>query len=278
MSGLATARELDAMVEIARRAEALVMEIYATDFVVEDKGQNDPVTRADKEANLLICDALMAEFPEHGVIGEESGQSQEEVTRLASRSRVFYVDPVDGTRELADRTGEFCVMIGLAVDGRAAAGVIAIPVEKKLFYGNVGAGAFVEVDGETRALDLHTATDPHESRAVVSRSHRSRATQAILDVLGPRATLPTGSVGVKAARVLEGAADLYVHASSGAKKWDACAPEALIRAAGGVMTDLDGEPLDYAEADLAVKNGLVATSPALIGAVLDAVVRARLPP
>jgi len=272
MTGLATREELDAMIRVARRAEALVMEIYATDFVVELKGKDDPVTLADKEANSLICDTLAQAFPEHGVIGEESGFGPEALAMLSSRERVFYVDPVDGTRDFAERTGEFCVMIGLSIGGRAAAGVIAVPVEKKIFHGAVGGGAFLETaDGTTRALTLTSLVDPRESRAVVSRSHMSESTRAIVDALAPRATIPTGSVGVKAARVLEGAADLYVHASHGAKKWDACAPDGLVRAAGGLLCDLDGRDIDYANPELAIENGLVAASRTLLPRVLETI-------
>ena len=204
MTLCATERELEAMRVVARSAAELVMRVYATDFAVEMKGVDDPVTRADREANTLICDALAREFPDHGIVAEESVPVGEAaIAAMTSKERVFYVDPV-----------------GLSVGGRAAAGVILVPVEKKLFFGDAAKGAWVEIDGgPRRALSFREVTDPRDCTAVVSRSHMAERTQAILDALGPRATFPTGSVGVKAARVLEGEADLYVHASTGAKKW-----------------------------------------------------------
>jgi 3'(2'), 5'-bisphosphate nucleotidase len=268
--------ELDAMRALAREASRLVMQIYATDFAVEMKGEDDPVTRADKEANALICDALATAFPSHGIVAEESAPSTEaELRRLQATPRTFFVDPVDGTREFASKNGEFCVMIGLAEQGRALAGVIAVPVEDELFVGVVGEGAWRERlsgDGDDRTpLALREPADAGQAVAVVSRSHPSPRTRELLDELGVVRTKPCGSVGVKAARILQGAADLYVHPSTGAKLWDASAPDAIIRAAGGVLGDLDGRAIDY-RGDLMVHRGLVATSPALF-ARLVAIVR-----
>lgn len=270
-----TDQELSLMLDLGRRAADLVMEIYATDFTVEEKGKDDPVTRADREANVLICEALAKRFPDHGVIGEESELGAGELARMLAQSRVFFVDPVDGTREFAERNGQFCVMVGLAVEGRAAAGVIVVPVEQKVIWGSAAGGAFLSVAGGTpRSLSISSVAEPSEARVVVSRSHASSETDRILDRLGVGGRIPTGSVGVKAARVLEGVADLYVHAGRGAKKWDACAPDAILGAAGGVLVDLDGGPIDYREEDLAIRRGLVATGPALLPRVLE-VTRSR---
>jgi 3'(2'), 5'-bisphosphate nucleotidase len=94
--------------------------------------------------------------------------------------------------------------------------------------------------------------------------------------LGISRVTPCGSVGVKVARILTGAADLYVHAGLGAKRWDTCAPEAVLAAAGGRFSDLDGAPLDYASADLVLRRGMIASNGALHEAVLAAVREAAL--
>src|SRR5215216_2966413 len=103
-------RELEEVLRIAREAAALVREVYGTAFTVEMKGPNDPVTRADREANDLICARLAASFPGDAIIAEESApENAEAAAELVRRERVFYVDPLDGTREFADRNGEFAV-------------------------------------------------------------------------------------------------------------------------------------------------------------------------
>jgi 3'(2'), 5'-bisphosphate nucleotidase len=268
----ATPAELDAMKRLALEAAALVLRVRDAGFDVEMKGVDDPVTRADKEGNQLICGALAREFPDHGVLGEESAPADERaLAGLLANERVFFVDPVDGTREFAENRPDFCVMIGLAIGGRAIAGAVAIPLEKKLLWGDAAQGAFVETaGGPPRPLRVVPIDEPSRARAVVSRSHASPDTAAVLAQLGVTSITPCGSVGVKVARVIEGAADLYVHVSKGAKLWDACAPEGILRAAGGQLTDLDGQIVDY-RGKLGLENGLVATSPALLPPVVAAV-------
>jgi 3'(2'), 5'-bisphosphate nucleotidase len=269
-------RETRILLDIAREASRRVMEIYATEFTVELKGPEDPVTRADREANEIICSALAREFPDASVVAEETAPDAHELARLLERERVFFVDPVDGTREFADKNGEFAVMIGLAVKGRAALGVVTVPAAGYVMFGRVGAGAFL-----SRTLDVSDTTpleplrvtalaDSKSARAVVSRSHRSAKLVPILERLGVTSEVPIGSVGLKVARVVQAIADLYVHPSKGAKKWDACGPSAILEAAGGRFTDCTGAPIDFAAPELELSNGIVATNGALHDAVIAA--------
>ncbi|MFO0547492.1 MAG: 3'(2'),5'-bisphosphate nucleotidase CysQ [Polyangiaceae bacterium] len=262
--------ELAVMRRLAREASTLVMRIYHEGFEVEMKGKNDPVTRADREANDLITAGLAAAFPDAGVMAEESAPSDEERVKISARPRIFFVDPVDGTREFADKNGEFCVMIGFAVDGRAVAGVVAVPAEGRLYWGSRPSGTFVEPLEGGAATPLAATPVSDRLRAVVSRSHPSSRTRAILDRIGVAETVPCGSVGLKVVRVLEGRADLYVHPSRGAKLWDSCAPEALLAGVGSVLTDSAGKPIDYS-GPLGLEDGLIAASPALLTRVVDAV-------
>ena len=265
--------ELRTLIEIAMRASQLVMEVYATDFTVEMKGPSDPVTRADREANTLICEALAEAFPDAAVVAEESApEDPAELARLLSHERVFFVDPIDGTREFADKNGEFAVMIGLAVGGVAEVGVVTVPVLGHVLFGRVGRGAYRDTGGgspleQLRVTDL---SDPTRARAVVSRSHRSARLVPILERLGVTNEITCGSVGLKVARVVTGDADLYVHPTRGAKKWDACAPAAILHAAGGRFTDLDGNDIDYRATELSLERGIAVTNDALHDAVIAA--------
>jgi 3'(2'), 5'-bisphosphate nucleotidase len=275
-------RELDEVLRIARRASDLVRAVYATPFTVELKGPDDPVTRADREANELICTALAASFPGDAILAEESvPESAAEVARLAAQERVWFVDPLDGTREFADKNGEFAVMIGLAVRGRAALGVVVMPVNGEAIAGRVAPdpqtpGAFAEdAGGARRPLTVSTLRDAREATIMVSRSHRPAMLDPLIQHLGIPRVVPCGSVGVKVARLVLGHADLYVHGGGGAKRWDSCAPEAVLAAAGGRFTDLAGAPIDYASADLVLRNGIIASNGALHEAVLAAVAAAR---
>lgn len=280
MSAVATEEELEVMVRVARAAAERVMEVRrGGDIGLEDKAPGDPVTRADKLGNALIVGELGRSFPGHGIVAEESAPTSAELGGVVAHERVFFVDPVDGTREFSEGLSEFAIMIGLAVDGEAAAGVLVVPAEGFLVAGRVGGGAFVERDGSPgvrtallRASEVGptTTADPSAARMVVSRSHPAPELGPILDRLGHPAQIRCGSVGVKIARVAMGDADLYVHPGRGAKLWDACGPEAVIRAAGGTFTDVLGRAIDYRATELALTRGMCATNGPLHAAAIAA--------
>jgi 3'(2'), 5'-bisphosphate nucleotidase len=280
MSHAAVDRELEEVLSMAREASALVRAVYATPFSVELKGPNDPVTRADREANDLICARLAAAFPGDLVIAEES-VSPAAIQAAHAHERVFYVDPLDGTREFIDRNGEFAVMIGLAVRGRAHLGVVVMPATGEALAGRTSLDegspgeAFLEAEGGSRRplatpAPSHDPPDPSAARLVVSRSHRPPLVEKLAARLGLSQITPCGSVGVKVSRVVTGSADLYVHDGGGIKRWDTCAPEAILRAAGGGFTDLRGNPILYAGDDVAVRGGLVASNGLFHAAAVEA--------
>jgi 3'(2'), 5'-bisphosphate nucleotidase len=269
--------DLEKLVEIARSAGARVVEVWQrhleSEVAVEMKGPNDPVTEADKAANEIICTALAAAFPGAGIIAEESVPTDRAaLAELSGRPRVFYVDPLDGTREFVDRVSEFAVMIGLAEGGRARMGVVLRPVEGELYAGTVGGEAFVEDRaGQRRPLTVSTHKTFAESRMVVSRSHLPPIVEPLRRRLGIPVMEPCGSVGVKVSRIVLGHAELYVHDGPGMKLWDTCGPEAVLTAAGGRLTDLDGGPIDYATHDIRIRRGLVASNGRLHAGALSAV-------
>ena len=257
---------------IGRAAARLVMEIYAGPFQVDLKGPNDPVTRADREANALICRMLEERFPDAALIAEESVPGPTEVAALVGRERVFFVDPLDGTREFVDKNGEFAVMIGMCVSGRPTLGVVVAPVTGDAFAGRAGPApiAFREDShGVRTALAPSEVTDPAKATLAVSRSHRPQVADRVRDRLGITRELQLGSVGLKAARVATGEVDLYVH-GGGCKRWDTCGPEAILVAAGGRFTGLGGASIDYTSPDLVVRGGLIASSVGLYDAALAA--------
>jgi 3'(2'), 5'-bisphosphate nucleotidase len=276
-----TDAEAEAILAIAREAAALVLAVRAAGFDVELKGPNDPVTRADREANALICARLAERFPDHAIVAEESAPKDARAAAASTRrARAFFVDPIDGTREFADGRDEFAVMIGLAESGRAALGVVVAPATGVALVGRIGAQpiAFVEQpDGTRSPLQLSAVDRPAEATMVVSRSHRPRVADEVRARLGIHRELVCGSVGLKVAKVALGEADIYVHGGGGCKHWDTCGPEAILEAAGGRFTDLHGERLDYHDPDLAVRRGIAATNGRLHAAVLEAIAAAGDP-
>jgi 3'(2'), 5'-bisphosphate nucleotidase len=254
--------ELNRLVEIARRAAERVMEHYHGSVKVDLKGPNDPVTEADREADDFICGELRRQFPDAEVVGEESAPSTPTgIANLAQKRAVFYVDPLDGTKEFIAKNGEFSVLIGLCVDGRPKLGVIALPVEGRVLAGRVGERAVsLDREGCCRRLALSTKRRLEDVTLLVSRSHTPPLAVQVQERAGFARVLPCGSVGVKISRLLEGHADAYLHDGGGLKRWDCCGPEAVLLAAGGAITDLRGTPLCYESERLTVDGGLVATN------------------
>lgn len=267
--------ELEQLLRIARAAAAVVMEVYAAPFEVEMKGPGDPVTVADKRANELLCREIGAAFPGEAIVAEEDApRSPEALAALLAKERVFFVDPLDGTREFAARRPEFSVMIGAAVRGRATLGVLVLPDSGEALFGDArrpGTALREGPDGARAPLRVTDLSEPGKARLMVSRSRRPRLVGPLAERLHIPTVIPCGSVGVKVARVAMRDADLYVHGGGGIKSWDLCGPEAVLAAAGGRVTTLDGEPIDYAGQDVVHARGFVGTNGALHQAVLAAI-------
>jgi 3'(2'), 5'-bisphosphate nucleotidase len=263
---------IDTLIDIATDAARVIREVYDTPFSVEWKGPRDPVTAADRQANDLICGRLADAFPRVPVVAEESNPETFDGYRTAER--VFFVDPLDGTAEFIARNGEFVVMIGVLEGARAVAGVVCAPGKRTLWAGAIGMGAFAVTDGGQReTIRVSACQDLAASRAVSSRSHRSPALEQALAALGPGSVVAMGSAGLKGVEIATGAADVYMGPGNVGKRWDACAVDAIVTAAGGKFSDGRGEPFDYRTLDLTNERGLIATN----GLLHDAVV-ARLRP
>jgi 3'(2'), 5'-bisphosphate nucleotidase len=261
-------KELDSLAAIARDAGQGIMRIYAAGFQVDYKGPGDPVTAADREANALICQRLEAEFPDAAIVAEES--LPDTYLGYQSRARVFFVDPLDGTREFVAKNGQFVVMIGLLVDARAELGVVYAPVTDTLWCGERGIGAYrVGADGNEQPIQVGAVSEPNVARVTVSRSRRSERLKRVLEQIAPQDVAPMGSAGLKGSHVAENSVDAYLALGAAGKHWDACAMDALVTAAGGLVSDARGRPLDYRSAELELRDGILASNPQLHQAILS---------
>jgi 3'(2'), 5'-bisphosphate nucleotidase len=240
-------------------------------MAVEHKDGDEPVTVADRAASELIVGGLEAAFPGDLVISEERAHDPGDPARTGDH-RVWFVDPIDGTRDFIRGAEGFAVMIGLALGGRPALGVVYQPTQGGMFWAAPGLGAWFSLgDGPPRRLAVRPVADLAQIRLVASASHRSKAIDEVKTALGIADERNIGSVGIKLALIALGERDLYVNPSSKCKAWDTCAPQAIIEAAGGVLTDGLGQPLPYDRVDLGKPRGLVAC-----GKDLHATVLARL--
>ena len=267
-------RELDVAVDLARAAAEAVMRVYAAGPVkVEFKGPDDPVTRADRESNALLVDGLTRAFPGVPIVAEESPAS--DYAGWQAADACWFVDPLDGTREFVDRNGEFAVMVGLAIDGRAVLGVVDECAHGRRFAAAEGVGAFeIDAAGAWSPMHVSANADVAKARIVSSRSRPSPLLAEVLARAGAPGSRAIGSCGVKGARVATGEADAYVHIEQAGYRWDACATEALVVCAGGRMTDAKGARIDYRASSLANSNGLFASNgTALHDVILEALLR-----
>ena len=248
------------------------------------QGFNDLQTEADRLAQRCIISSLSHRFPNVKIIGEEgqldllnvlpfnwlkNTKNQEEalyaklgtkvMPAINEEDVVIWVDPLDGTAEYAKGfLDHVTVLIGIAVDEEAVGGVIHQPFfnakeEKpgRTIWGikGVGYGGF----------DLNTAPD-NEFIVTTTRSHSTETVRRALDAMEPSKILQVGGAGFKVLQLLEGKAHAYVFASPGCKKWDTCAPEAVLEACGGALTDIAGNYYKYGP-DVSFSNsmGVLAT-------------------
>ena len=253
-------RELHVALELAREAGAVILDLYEGPLVVEQKSpshNNEPVTQADKLANELIVRRLTAEFPDDGILAEESVDT----ARRLDKARVWMIDPLDGTSGFIDGNGDFAVQIGLSINGESVMGVVYQPLTGVLYRAVRGGGAWVErPQFEPARAKVSDHGELRNMRLAASRSHRSRRMDKVVRAFGLKEEVNRGSVGIKVGLIVEQQCDLYVHLSPQTKQWDTCAPEIILSEAGGRLTDLFGKPLSYNRSDLNNRNGIVASN------------------
>ena len=226
-------------------AGTAILEVYATAHEVEYKADDSPLTRADRAAHEILATRLAAIAPQVPVLSEEATANHARAVRGSWRE-YWLVDPLDGTREFISRNGEFTVNVALVRDHRPVLGVVAAPALGLTYYAAEGLGAFRRQDGgPPEPIRARRAAEPLV--VVGSRSHRGDSLDAILAQLGPHELRPMGSA-LKFCLVAEGSADFYPRLGP-TSEWDTAAAQAVLEAAGGAVTTLDGSPLRYNERD-----------------------------
>lgn len=240
----------EGVIALAHDAASAILGIYDSDFAVEHKDDNSPLTAADLAAHRCIVDGLARLTPDIPVISEECA----DVVPAAQRrqwQRLWLVDPLDGTREFVKRNGEFTVNIALIEDGVAVFGVVQAPVTGTLWHGGATLGAFRREGGHEQAVRVRApATAP--LRVAASRSHRDSRTESFIARMGSAEPLGLGS-SLKFCALAEGRLDIYPRFGP-TSEWDTAAGQCVLEGAGGAVLDPQGRPFRYNQRE-AILNG-----------------------
>jgi len=244
----------EAVIATAREAAVEILRVYDTCFDVDHKADDSPLTAADLAAHRCIVGRLETLTPDIPVLSEESADTIPTSVRR-TWSRLWVVDPLDGTHEFVKRNGEFTVNIALVENGVAVFGVIQAPVTGVLWHGAPGHGAFRrDGDGE-RALHVRRpALSP--LRVAASRSHLGPRTTALMARMGATETVGLGS-SLKFCRIAEGGMDVYPRFGP-TSEWDTAAGQAILEAAGGALLDPRGRPFRYNQRDTLLNGDFIA--------------------
>jgi 3'(2'), 5'-bisphosphate nucleotidase len=239
----ASARQLlERVADIAREAGREILEEYASgEISATAKADASPLTAADLRAHRVITDCLAQLTPDVPVLSEEASD-----TSFAERSqwrRYWLVDPLDGTKEFLSRNGQFTVNIALIEAHAPLLGVVHVPVTDTSYLGASGVGAWRQRAGGAAEEIRVAAHSAAPLRVVGSRSHRGDSLDAFLGRVGAHVLLPVGS-SLKFCLVAEGAADVYPRLGP-TSEWDTAAAHAVLAAAGGTVSRLDGSALEY---------------------------------
>ena len=254
--------ELDIAIKAASEAGNAIMEIYQSNYETTTKNDDSPITDADLKSNEVIKKILSQ--TKHEILSEED---KDDLIRL-SKETIWIVDPLDGTSDFIDKTGEFTVMISLIKNKKPILGVIGWPTEKTLFVAQKGNGAFRFSNNEWRKISVTRVSEITKCRAVGSRHHLSDKEKLFIKKLGIENFTSIGS-SLKVGKISSGEAEAYITTTNKMKEWDSAASYCIISEAGGKMTDMSGNDITYNNEDVYHRNGILVTNGLVHNKILE---------
>ena len=245
--------ELEFAIKAAKEAGEAILEIYQSDYETSTKNDDSPITDADLKSNEVIKKILSQTT--HHILSEEDS---DDLSRL-TQEMIWIVDPLDGTSDFIDKTGEFTVMISLIKNKKPILGVIGWPTEKTLFVAQKGSGAFRFSNDEWKKISVTQISDIPKCRTVGSRHHLSEKEKSFIKKLGIEDFTSIGS-SLKVGKISSGEAEAYITTTNKMKEWDSAASYCIISEAGGKMTDMLGNDITYNNKDVFHQNGILVTN------------------
>jgi 3'(2'), 5'-bisphosphate nucleotidase len=241
------------VIDLAREAGKEIMTIYAQEFSVQTKGDNSPLTQADKKSNAVIVSGLRRMYPEIPIISEETKLTSYEERK--SWKTYWLVDPLDGTKEFIKKNGEFTVNIALMSHGQPVLGVVYAPAQNKMWYGMKESGSFIVHDDGTKTQlgKGKNWRDLTKINVVASRSHLDENTMKFVEDLrkeGKEVDFVSSGSSLKFCLVAEGKADVYPRFAP-TMEWDTAAGQAVVELAGGIVLNWETKKrLEYNKENL----------------------------
>ncbi len=247
-------REAELAIEAARKAGEEILKIYNQGFISKTKKDKAPVTEADIKSNEIILNILaQTGYP---ILSEEH---PDDLKRLKHK-KIWIIDPLDGTSDFVNKTGEFSVMIALVEGSKPILGLIYRPLDPELFIAQKDGSAYRVVNNNWEKLEVNNLNNLSKVKAVVSRHHLSKKERIIIDKFNISSFTQKGSLGLKVTEICQKKAELYFTITDKIKHWDTCAAYSIITEAGGKMTDMLGNDISYNTEIINHKNGILVTN------------------
>lgn len=262
--------DIKKVVEITKEAGSVAMEFYESPGT-EIKSDNSPITKADKASEMILLNKLK----QFGDLGFFSEETEDDKTRL-KKEYVWIIDPIDGTADFIQKTGEFAVMVGLVKNGEPVLGVVYLPAIEKMYFAQKEKGAFMqEKSRAVKKIFVSETSNINEARLVVSRNHLSELDKSIAEDIGSGNFIKTGCNGVKICKIAEGSAELFFNTASGLGEEDCCAPQIILAEAGGKVTGTDGNDIIYNKQTPRLNTGIAASNSRLHNKLIENILKKK---
>lgn len=262
------------IIRIAQQAGELLMKYYQQDLTIrsKSKGRFNPVTPADIEADAFIRSALQKLFPNDLILSEENKDVPADFS-----GRVWMVDPLDGTKQFIRQSEGFAVIIGLAINGIPSLGVVYAPARGETYYAKKGKGAYVVTGGKKQRLRV-SEQDKFSESTQITKTEKiiARIFNILIKKLELKVRKTDTGFALKSIEVSRGDAEAYVHPSFNLGKWDTCGPECILKEAGGEVTNLFGEKLNYKQQPLNWQDSVILSNRRLHPQIIDTIKKSRL--
>lgn len=249
-------KELNVLIPLLKDIGKEIMQIYNTDFSHELKDDKSPLTEADLLSDKLLVEKLSKEFPEYGIISEEF----ENHPQVYSKEKIWILDPLDGTKDFVQKTGEFSIMVALLENRKPILGVVYAPALDKFYFAQKGLGAFLIEGDIEKKLNVSDKCDVDKFTLIRSRNHFSETDENLCKNLEINNFIKSGSVGIKFGKIAEKIGDLCYYTTDKMGIWDDAAAHVILKEAGGDVFDMRGKEPEYDLEGRKMKYGFIGTN------------------